>query len=435
MNIAFLNIQDIRDNPFLRRLYNFAKSHEVQLYLVGGSVRDLLLNRPTTDIDFTLQSNTLQFSKLFADCINAPFIPLEEQPQTARVIVRTPDHVPSEFHIDFTQFRAETLTEDLRLRDLTINAMAISLEAVMESDQPDVIDPCDGETDLTSHILRFPSEQVILDDPLRLMRIFRFAAQLDFEISLHAIEQIQKHHHLLQNVSRERIRDELLKTLNVEKSAPYLKQMYNVGLFGFVFPTIITTADMWDALENFEDNPIPKTLASYNDEIATYLIQELELYANRKTLIKLCLLLQENLTGVGNLLKLSRKSSQFMRSLVSAHQCLLKDDLTKYQIIDFLRTVVDDWWGSLLFSTAIQPTIAARINLIADSYFKHFLPIVKQGRLITGEDLMTEFELKEGREIGMLLEQIEKRQFYGEIQTREQALEVVKVLIGKYSEH
>ena len=99
--------------------------------------------------------------------------------------------VPSQFQIDFTQFRGETLADDLRLRDLTINAMAIPLEAIMESDNPEVIDPCNGKSDLSSRLLRFPSEQVIVDDPLRMMRIFRFAAQLDFEISEVSLEQVQ----------------------------------------------------------------------------------------------------------------------------------------------------------------------------------------------------------------------------------------------------
>ncbi len=431
MNSAFVNTQEIRDNPFLRKLHDFAKLHEVELYLVGGSVRDLLLKRPTTDIDFTLQSNTLRFSKMFANSIKAPFIPLEEQPATARVVVKTPDHVPSEFHIDFTEFRAETLTEDLRLRDLTINAMAISLESVMESDHPEVIDPCDGREDLASNLLQFPNEQVVVDDPLRLMRIYRLAAQLDFEISERSFAQIQKLQHLLPNVSRERIRDELLKTLNVEKSTRYLQEMYGVGLLEQVFPNIKITSRLWDWLNDFEENPIPESLEACGDEINTDLNEELGLLANRKTLIKLCLLLQDNLGDIGNLLKLSRKSVLFMRSLVGGHQRLLDCDFTKYGIIDFLRTTTTDLWCILLFSTVIYPIHAEKLRMIVDTYYNHFLPILKQGRLITGADLLREFGLKEGKGIGVLLEEIEKRRFYGEIASREETIMVVKDLVGK----
>ena len=431
MNSAFYNIQELRDFPFMRQLLEFAKLHKVELFLVGGSVRDLLLNRRTTDIDLTLQSDTLIFAKMFADSINAPFIPLEENPPTARVIVSTPIDVLSQFQIDFTQFRAETLADDLRLRDLTINAIAIPLESIMNSDNPEVIDPCDGQSDLSSHLLQFPSEQVIVEDPLRMMRIHRLAAQLNFEISQRSLKQIQNHQHLLPNVSQERIRDELLKTLNVEKSAPYLQQMDKAGLIAQILPKGDILTGYWNMLDHFEECPIPEALDSHSDEISTYLNEEMELFANRKSLIKLCLLLQDSVNDIGNLLKLSRKSVQFLKSLVSGHQLLSDSNHTKYEIIDFLRTAVTDLWGILLFSEVIHPISSEKIRMIVDIYYNHLLPILKQGRLITGEDLMRDFGLKEGKEIGVLLKHVEKRQFYGEIRTREEAIKIVQDMMRK----
>lgn len=436
MNSAFHNIQELRAlsdmrSPFMRQLYEFATFHKVTLFLVGGSVRDLLLNRQTTDIDFTLQSDALTFARMFADSIKAPFIPLEEDPPTARVIVSPLDSVPSQLQIDFTQFRGETLVDDLRLRDLTINAMAIPLEAIIESDNPEVIDPCDGQSDLSSRLLRFPSEQVIVDDPLRMMRIFRFAAQLDFEISEDSLEHVQKHHHLLPNVSQERIRDELLKTLNVEKSAPHLQNMCMAGLIAHAFPTGNIRSDYWDVLDYFEKYPLPESFKSHRDEINSYLNEEIALFANRKSMIKLCILFQDSVKNIGNLLKLSRKSVQFLKSLVSGHQLLLNSNYTRYEIIDFLRDAVSDWWGILLFSTVIHPISYERINKTVDIYYNHLLPILKQGRLLTGEDLIRNFGLKEGKEIGILLEQVEKRQFYGEIRTRDEAMQIVENMMCK----
>ena len=431
MNSAFHNIQELRDlsdirSPFMHQLYEFAKMHKVTLFLVGGSVRDLLLNRRTTDFDFTLQSDTLTFAKMFAKSIKSPFIQLEENPPTARVIVSLPDEVPSQFQIDFTQFRGETLIDDLRLRDLTINAMAIPLETIMESDNPEVIDPCDGQSDIASRLLQFPSEQVIVDDPLRMMRIFRFAAQLDFEISKVSLEQVQTHQHRLPNVSRERTRDELLKVLKVEKSAPYLQQMGKAGLLAQVFPTGDILPGYWDMLDHFEAYQLPESLDSYRDEISTFLNEEMEMFAHRNSLIKLCILFQECVNDIGNLLKLSRKSVQFLKSLVSGHQILIDCNYTRNEIIDFLRTVGSDWWGILLFSTVIQPISSERIRGIVNIYYNHLLPILKHGRLITGKDLILHYGLKAGKEIGMLLEQVEKRQFYGEIRTRDEAIKFVE---------
>ena len=436
MNSAFHNIQELRTlsdmrSPFMHQLFEFATLHKVALFLVGGSVRDLLLNRRTTDFDFTLQSDTLTFVKMFANSINAHFIQLEENPPTARIIVNLPDEVPSQFQIDFTQFRGETLADDLRLRDLTINAMAIPLEAIMESDNPEVIDPCDGQSDLSSRLLRFPGEQVIVDDPLRMMRIFRFAAQLDFEISEVSLEQVQTHQHRLPNVSRERMRDELLKMLKVEKSAPYLQQMGKAGLLAQVFPTGDILPCYWDMLDHFETFPLPESLDSHRDEISIFLNEEMEMFAHRKSLIKLCILFQESVNDMEDLLKLSRKSGQFLKSLVSGHQLLLDCDYTRNEIIDFLRAAGSDWWGILLFSTVIQPISSERIRGVVDIYHNHLLSILKHGRLITGKDLILHFGLKAGKEIGTLLEQVEKRQFYGEIRTREEAIKFVEDLMRK----
>lgn len=431
MNKIILNPQKLRENPFMQVLYAFAKEHDVQLYLVGGSVRDLLLNRPTMDFDFTLESDAIQFAKMFADSISAPFFPLEEQPPTARVIVKTPHLVQTQLSVDFAQFRAKTLNDDLRLRDLTINAMAIPLESVMESDHPEVIDPCNGIDDLEIRRLQFPSEQVVLDDPLRLLRIYRFAAQLDFQISQKSIGLVKKHQHLLPSVSKERIRDEFLKILNVDKATPYLQQILQLGLLTHVLPSIRQIDTLWHPLENFEDNPIPETLCSYKDEINTYLSEELGLSANRRSLIKLCLLLQRNLEDIEKLLRLSRKTVQFMKCLATGHKDLSDRELTKKQIINFLRTSATDWWGVLTFSTAMHPIPPETLNKIVDTYYQHFLPILKQGKLITGQDLIQKFHLREGEKIGTLLKQIEERQFYGEIRTRAEALTVVEALIHK----
>lgn len=429
MHNTTLKTQELRDNPLMKTLCDFAKKQEVQLYLVGGSVRDLLLNRPTADWDFTLESDTIQFAKLFANSIRAHFILLEEQPPTARVMIKKSQLASTELSIDFAQFRAATLTDDLHLRDLTINAMAIPLESALESDNPEIIDPCNGRNDLATRQLQFSSEQVILNDPLRLMRIYRFAAQLNFKISEKSIGFVQKHKHLLPRVSIERVRDELLKILSVDKATSYLQQILKIGLLAHVFPNIKQTNTLWQPLENFEDNPIPETLSSYIDEINTYLSEELGFYANRLSLIKLCLLLQGNIGDIGELLRLSKKAVQFMKCLVMGCQQLSDNELTKEQIIDFLRDSESDWWGELLYSAAAAPIPPEVLGQITDTYYRHFLPILKQGRLITGKDIIKKFHIKKGKKIRILLEQIEECQFYGDIQTRDEALAMVEMLI------
>ena len=99
---------------------------------------------------------------------------------------------------------------------------------------------------------RFPSEQVVPADPVRLLRIYRFAAQLDFKISENAIDLVMKYRSLLSNVAMERCRDELMKIFNVNTAHPYLQQMEAVGLLTQVIPPIKNEDNFWGSVENFE---------------------------------------------------------------------------------------------------------------------------------------------------------------------------------------
>ena len=439
MNTTTQTLQELFGNKTMRALGNFANARGVQLYLVGGSVRDLLLKRQTTDIDFALASDAIQFAKAFAASTNATCIVLEENPSTARVIVKQDDRPqPPCLSMDFVQFRAASLTADLRLRDLTINAMAIAFENVasvtnnVREQKPfHVIDPCAGMKDLEVGLLRFPSEQVVRDDPLRLLRIYRFAAQLDFKISESAINLVTKHRALLFNVAAERCRDELMKIFNVKKAHPYLQQMETAGLLTQVVPSIKETNRSWYSLEVFEKSPIPTALHLYRSEIYDYLREKLGAEINRRSLIKFSLLLGDNLSGVGAPLRLSRKAVQFMKCLLSGSEVLKNENrqLTQKQIIRFLRTYASDWWGVLLYAAASHPIAPTVLKQIANTYYEHILPISKQGRLITGNDLIKNFNLKEGKQIGKLLKEIEERQFDGEIRTREEALAAIGALI------
>ncbi|MDE0042261.1 MAG: hypothetical protein OXT74_09510, partial [Candidatus Poribacteria bacterium] len=201
------------DRRLISQLNSFACARRVSLYLVGGCVRDLLLKRPVNDLDFALERDALSFARDFAGILGAAFVTLEEQLPTARVVIRE-----SDFALDFAQFRGGSVEEDLRLRDLSINAIGIELASLAAQPLVQLVDPCNGLSDLSAGQLRFPSEQVVLDDPLRLLRVYRFAAQLGFTIPEETVHLISRHKNLLNQVestkvsreavASERVRDE-----------------------------------------------------------------------------------------------------------------------------------------------------------------------------------------------------------------------------------
>ena len=424
---------ELRLNSSIKLLNDFAEGMNVRLFLVGGSVRDLLLKRSTHDFDFTLAADAIKFAKAFSESIKAPFIQLEEKPATARVIANYSKIGHDHFIMDFAQYRAPSLVEDLQLRDLTINAMAIPLNSLLRSEQPELIDPCDGVNDLSNEILKFTSEEVILHDPLRLLRIFRFAAQLDFQISQESMYFIDKHHYRLSEVSKERIRDEFLKTLNTNNSIKYIQEMLNVGLLTQVLPMTKESDKLKQALINFEDNTIPEELSQYKREIDLYLAKELGAEATRNVLIKLSLLMKDN-KDVGKLFRLSRKAIKFTETVLEGYHLIQKPHLTKNEIINFLRITHIELWGVLMFSAAINPNLTHHFKSIVDTYFNHFLPIINQGRLITGKDIINKFQLMEGKKIGDILKLIEDKQFTGEVRTRAEAFAVVETLIHEHRE-
>lgn len=430
MKFAPLSLEELRNNHLIQALYTFVKEHNIQLYIVGGSVRDLLLNRPITDFDFTMEANAFEYAKMFADSIHAPIFPLEEDPPTARIIIRNTDTIFPDFYIDFAQYRAPSLIEDLHLRDLTINAIAIPFVPFMKSDKYEIIDPCDGRKDLEMRLLHFISEQVILDDPLRLMRLYRFAAKLDFLIPDKSESLVQKHRQLLTEVSIERVRDELQKILNVEKANKYLQQMSDIGLLSIVLPQVEQRNINWDPLKYYEEELIPNEVGGYDIELQLYLHDELGLNSSRYSLMKLCLILVEDLGDIGKKLRLSKKAVKFMKCMLTGYRHISDISMTRKDIINFLRITSTDWMGVILFSKALQVLSPESIEQITDTYYDHFLPVLEQGRLISGQDLIQTFNLKEGKEIGELLKQIEEIQYYGEIKTREEALDVVAELIS-----
>ncbi len=443
MRISHSTLHELFGNRTMQALCVFAKSRGVRLYLVGGSVRDLLLKRQTTDFDFALDADAIHFAKAFAAHIKATCIPLEEKPPTARVVVKQCTSSQSaQLSMDFAQFRAASLIDDLRLRDLTINAMAIGFENVDTvidraggANCCRVIDPCGGMEDLKLRTLRFPSERVIWADPIRLLRIYRFAAQLGFEISENSIDLVRKHRGLLASAAAERCRDELMKVLDVEKSHLYLRQMDTVGILTEVLPAINREGDAWRSLKTFEETPIPLAFHAYCQEIKNYLRDELENGVSRRSLIKVILLLGASLGNTGRQIRLSRRATQFMKLITAKYAEFFQDantQLTHEQIVYFLRTSAPYWWGVLLYAAASRPTDSMRFKQIADTYYEHILPIQEQGRLITGDDLIQIFSLKEGKQIGNLLEQIEELRFKGEVRTREEALAAVEILIRKF---
>ncbi len=290
------------DYDIILSLAEYAESENVQLYLVGGTVRDLMLNNNISDIDFAMSGDVIGFSKRFGEIVNAKVIILSEEPETARVIFRH-----GSFYLDFSKMRGNDIIEDLMARDLTINSMAIDFNYLIKTKDIVLIDPCNAIHDLENKQINFTSQTSIISDPIRILRAFRFSATLNFVITEHAKSLIHEYRTLIKTIAGERIRDEFFKILSVDNSAYYIKEMDFLGLLEEIFPEIVPMKgmiqndyhhlDVWGhsmlTMENFEIEPIPDILSNYYDYIEGYLDYEIVKGRSRKALLKLASLLHD----------------------------------------------------------------------------------------------------------------------------------------------
>ncbi len=218
MNFDFLNKITEEIMPLLLA--------DSELYLVGGFLRDKLLGKESFDIDFIVKGqNAIELAKNFADKTNRYFLVLDEKFEIARVVDNDKLH-----YFDFARCENDDIEIDIKRRDLTINAIASQVYPKNE-----IFDIVDGQKDLNAKVIRAISEKNLVDDPLRILRIFRFASLLDFDIEKQTLEFAQKHYQKIKNVAPERILNELIKFFEGKNSAKYLTIMKDIGLLYEIF--------------------------------------------------------------------------------------------------------------------------------------------------------------------------------------------------------
>ena len=172
-------------------------------YLVGGYIRDIILKRVTEEIDFDIvvPSNALEIGKKISDNIESKFIILDKKREVVRIIL-------NKICIDIANQVSATIDGDLRSRDFSINSIAFSF------DKRCLFDPLNGLKDLKLSLLRTHSEINLLNDPLRILRCFRFVSEFNFKIHPNLITFIKKNKRKLYVVAKERINHEIQKIVN-----------------------------------------------------------------------------------------------------------------------------------------------------------------------------------------------------------------------------
>ena len=232
-------------HPIFKLVSDAAKQLGVEAYVIGGYVRDCIIDRETKDIDIVSTGKGIELAQAVAARLGGAKISVFKRFGTAMI-----NH--KDLEVEFVGARKESYSEDSRKpavedgtikddqdrRDFTINALAISLN---DDSWGELVDPFNGVEDLKKGIIRTPLEpaKTYSDDPLRMMRAIRFATQLDFQIEDDSFQAIYEHRERIRIVSQERITDELNKIVLAKLPSKGFKLLLNTGLLHIIFPKMM----------------------------------------------------------------------------------------------------------------------------------------------------------------------------------------------------
>ncbi|QEC78101.1 CCA tRNA nucleotidyltransferase [Mucilaginibacter ginsenosidivorax] len=234
-------MKDHLRHPVFSVISKLAAQHNVQVYAIGGFVRDIFLDRPSKDIDIVIIGNGIDFAEAVGAKLKVK-VAVYKNFGTASLKYQ-------DLEVEFVGARKEsyrrdsrkpivengTLEDDQKRRDLTINALAISLNPETFGQ---LLDPFGGITDLQNKLIRTPLNPVetFSDDPLRMMRAIRFASQLNFRIDDEAVTAIKNNVDRIAIISQERITDELNKIILSKVPSIGFNYLFDTGLLHKIFP-------------------------------------------------------------------------------------------------------------------------------------------------------------------------------------------------------
>jgi len=402
-----------------------------KIYLVGGTVRGLIMDHPVNDWDFTTDATPQEIMKLFPHSYyNNQFgtvgIPMKHG-EKSLVFEVTTHRKESEYtnvrHPDKVEW-SKDLNEDLARRDFTINAIAY--------DGKTVFDPYNGQKDITDRIIRAVGDpdKRLKEDALRLMRAIRQAAQLGFLIEKNTKDSIQKNSHLITSISWERIRDEFFKILGSKNPADGILFLRSAHILKSILPEVEAGFDV--------DQKSPKRHHIF--DVGTHSVESLRHCPSEKVITRFATLIhdigkvetyqKDDKTGIvtfynhevvgaqqaaqiADRFKLSKEDKTQLVVLVRHHQFTVSEDQSDKALRRFIRQIgVENIDEMIALRIGDRLGSGAKETSWRTELFKKRLvevqnvPFSIHDLKITGGDIMKELEIKPGPQVGKVLKQL-----------------------------
>ena len=475
----------IKKDKLLSNILLFLRENSTQVYLAGGFLRDKLLGRKGKDIDLVIEGKIDKFGKELAGALEGSFFILGEN-QVARIAIKD----KGQRKIDICVIE-DSIEDDLKRRDFTVNSLAIDAKKLSAgSEFVRIIDVTGGLQDLKNKKISAMSSKTFKEDPLRILRAIRLSVELGFNIDPKTCSYLKESAPLVAGVSAERLQRELYAIFALTYSHEAIKLLDEMGIIGFILPEIEKMKgiaqndyhhlDVWNhtllALENLEAivANLKEIFPDEHGQISEHLSRFLQEEFNRMVPLKLAVLLHDigkprtklvdpsgivhfyNHSEVGakmtekicKRLKASNEITKIVVKLVAEHMrpgfLSKKGGSIDRAIRRFLRVGGEETVEILLLSLAdrratlgplsTEKSINRHENFIK-KVMKDYFSTIEQPiePLVDGYDLMKKLNIKPGKIIGELLEEIVEVQAEGRISTKEEALSFAEKYFEDYS--
>lgn len=460
-------IEKIKSDEILSKITD---KFDNEIYLVGGTVRDYYMGLESTDRDIiVMDEDARDFALKLAELFDASFVPLDEVNKIYRLVL--PDKVN---YIDVTNPVGDSIEKDLMRRDLTINAIAVNIRT------GELIDISGGVTDIRNKCINYVNELNFVDDPLRLLRVYRFQALYGFQLAPETISAVCKYSDLIHKPAAERINYEILKLFSGEYAHLALENMNKTWILEEIFPFVkelkqvppnshhhldlfhhsVETVKQLQNLYNEAPDEVKEhlnradfggfsrlahlKLAAFMHDIGKFSTWTIEEGKHR--------FIKHDDVGAKMSLKIlkdlhfSNKQIDYISSMIKYHiypsHVMTSPQITEKIMMRYVRKMDINSIDVILLAQAdrlsargpeITDEIVERnitsLNMLLKFYLETRETLKPLPKLLSGNDVMKILNIKPSRRLGEIMEALHEAQISGDVITREHAVDFVKKLV------
>ena len=460
-------IEKIKSDEILSKIID---KFDNEIYLVGGTVRDFYMGLESTDRDIiVMDEDARDFALKLSELFQATFVPLDEENKIYRIVL--PDKIN---YIDVTNPVGDSIEKDLMRRDLTINAIAVNIRT------GELIDISGGVTDIMNKCINYVNELNFVDDPLRLLRVYRFQALYGFQLASETINAVCKYSDLIHKPAVERINYELLKLFGGEYAHVALENMNKTWILEEIFPFVkelkqvppnshhhldlfhhsIETVKQVQILYNEAPDEVKEhlrridfggfsrlahlKLAAFMHDIgkfSTWTIEE-----GKHRFIKHDDVGSKMSVKILKDLHFSNKQIDYISSMIKYHiypsHVMTSPQITEKIMMRYVRKMDTNSIDAIILVqadrlSACGPEITDQIvernitslNMLLRFYLEARETLKPLPKLLSGNDVMQILNIKPSKRLGEIMEALHEAQISGDVITKEHAIEFVKNMV------